>query len=80
MRGWTSSRDSAPSSTRARSSHGGCWTWPAVQQELLIDLADAALQRGLAPGADEILDFTQSPVLGGPIDPGNLQVMDFAAR
>ena len=56
------------------------WGWldsPAVQQELLIDLADAALQRGLAPGADEILDFTQSPVLGGPIDPGNLQVMDF---
>jgi hypothetical protein len=50
---------------------------PEVQQELLIDLADAALQRGLAPGADEILDFTQSPVLGGAIDPNNLQVMDF---
>jgi len=50
---------------------------PEVQQELLIDLADAALQHGLAPGADEILDFTQPPVLGGAIDPGNLQVMDF---
>ncbi len=50
---------------------------PEVQQELLIDLADTALRRGLSPGADEILDFTQSPVLGGPLDPGNLQVMDF---
>ncbi|WP_328321430.1 DUF1851 domain-containing protein [Kribbella sp. NBC_00382] len=50
---------------------------PEVQDELLIDLADAALRRGLVPGADQIVDFTTPPVLGGVIEPANLQVMDF---
>ncbi|MET7279716.1 T6SS immunity protein Tdi1 domain-containing protein [Kribbella sp. NPDC005582] len=50
---------------------------PEVQQELLTDLAAEALRRGLTPGPDEILDFIQPPVLGGPIDPENLEPTDF---
>ncbi|GAA1509018.1 T6SS immunity protein Tdi1 domain-containing protein [Kribbella lupini] len=44
---------------------------------MLIELAEPALQAGVVLGPDQILDFTQPPILGGALEPGNLQVMDF---
>ena len=44
---------------------------------LLGALAMAAERTGLVPGPDQVYDFTISPVLGDPIEVGNIGVIDF---
>jgi hypothetical protein len=45
---------------------------------LLAGLAiGAARRRDLSPGPDQILAWTLPPVLGAPVEVGNLQLMDF---
>lgn len=44
---------------------------------LLVGLALAAEERGLAPGPDQVYGFTVPPKLGGGFDPDNVEVIDF---
>jgi hypothetical protein len=44
---------------------------------LLGALAMAAQRAGLVAGPDQVYDFMISPVLGGPIEVGNIGVIDF---
>lgn len=44
---------------------------------LLADFAPAAARQGLVPAADQIYDFTISPVLGGAMELPNIDVIDF---
>lgn len=44
---------------------------------LLAGLAMSAERRGLVLGGDEIYVFEQPPVLGGPVDSGNIGKIDF---
>lgn len=44
---------------------------------LLSTLAAEAERIGLTPGQDQIYDFRITPALGGPIEVGNIGVIDF---
>lgn len=44
---------------------------------LMGALAMAAERSGLQPGPEQVYDFRISPVLGGPIELGNIGVIDF---
>jgi hypothetical protein len=46
-------------------------------QYLLAGLAASAEQQGTVPTADQVYGFTIAPVLGGKIDLGNIEVIDF---
>jgi hypothetical protein len=51
---------------------------PDGQDEYLLGgLAMAAERSGLLPGPAQVYDFSVSPVLGGPIEVGNIGVIDF---
>lgn len=47
------------------------------ERYLLAGLAQAAAARGLVPRADQVYGFTHPPVLGGPLEIGNVEVIDF---
>ena len=44
---------------------------------LLLELAEAAHDRGLVPGPEEVYGFVVPPVLGGAFDASNVEVIDF---
>jgi len=44
---------------------------------LMSGLATAAERSGLRPGPDQVYDFRITPALGGPIEVGNIGVIDF---
>jgi len=46
---------------------------------LLSTLAAEAERAGLTPGQDQVYDFKITPALGGPIEVGNIGVIDFVA-
>jgi len=62
----------------ARTEFAAALSTAAGQEEyLLAGLGLAAEEAGLTPGPSEVYGFTVPPKIGGPIEVGNVEVVDF---
>ena len=51
-----------------------------VQAWFMPDVVQGQAQLGMDPGENQCLSFKQPPVLGGQIDPDNIEVIDIAVH
>jgi hypothetical protein len=61
----------------AEACHAELNTVEGQEQYLLVGLAEAADAAGVHPGDDEVYSFTRPPVLGGEMEPANVELLDF---
>jgi hypothetical protein len=61
----------------AEACHAELNTIEGQEQFLLVGLAEAADAAGVVPGEDEVYSFTRPPVLGGEMEPANIELLDF---